>query len=713
MVNNRGKHIIQSLRKRWAFQAILYRFLLAISLTVISASILHAFAALPLWWGLPFLVFIFILLLLINLSWKIKETDVIRYLDQTYPLLEESCGLLMKPNDLLNRLEQLQVEKTEYAILNMPSQRPLNGKLALATSLFIIAGIAGLAIIKIPVTRKAAATPVVRPAGSTSQPIPEKIPAGIAGVLITIRPPAYTSLGSRTMDKFNLEAEEGAGIHWQLRTTAPVPAVQFIFNDSLTVTLRSPGEAHTIWMLDQMLTGPGYYQVKTGNTLSEMYKMEMIKDQPPSIHIQTPKPYTTLDFTDPQKVRMVADISDDYGIQDAYISATVANGSGEAVKFKEQKLTLPGFIPGSKKYTLEKWLFLSDMGMHPGDELYFYVFAMDNHKQESRSDVYQVTIQDTTQLMSLDGLTFGINIKPEYFRSERQIIMETEQLLKDKSSISETAFKNKSNDLGIDQKLLRLRYGKFLGEESETDIPGGDEDVQKALSDPGNFGNAGLVLDKFTDKHDNSEDASFFDPQTKKQLKATLTEMWNAELQLRTFKPQEAIAYEYKALRLLKDLQQKSRAYVAKSSFKTVALKPEKRLTGDLGKIAQTVNQQNFNVPDSTSMLRTALGVLEQLKTETGNSAPKNILLQASHQLNSRAVSEPSIFLQSAQAMKKVLAALDNREKISSNDLAIAENGLQHLLTFSAPRPGTVPTTAGAALSRQYFNNLSRGNRKP
>jgi hypothetical protein len=40
-------------------------------------------------------------------------------------------------------------------------------------------------------------------------------------------------------------------------------------------------------------------------------------------------------------------------------------------------------------------------------------------------------------------------------------------LLKDKDSISVEKFNNRSNDLGIDQKLLRLRYGKFLGEEGE------------------------------------------------------------------------------------------------------------------------------------------------------------------------------------------------------------------------------------------------------
>src|ERR1700759_5522833 len=99
--------------------------------------------------------------------------------------------------------------------------------------------------------------------------------------------------------------------------------------------------------------------------------------------------------------------------------------------------------------------------------------------------MYILSLADTAQLMSLEGITLPTNIKPEFFRSERQIIIETEQLLKEKDTIAVQAFKDKSNDLGIDQKLLRLRYGKFLGEEAEEGDRGG------AAGDTTSFGNFG------------------------------------------------------------------------------------------------------------------------------------------------------------------------------------------------------------------------------
>ena len=645
---------------------------------------------------------------------KIKETDVSAFLDQTYPQLEESSGLMLKPYESLNLLEKLQFERTQGALSNIPVPAKLNRKLSLGAAILLAAMLVYFIVPRAWHLSILSSTAPVAPSETAKSVVPEKVLPQISLLEIKIKPPAYTGKAMREQDKFNLEAEEGATIDWQVKTTMPVTAMQFIFNDSLSLSLHAADDSHTLWNFNRQVTAPGFYQVKIDSELSELYKIEMVKDQPPVIHIQTPKQYTTIDYGEAERVQSVVDLTDDYGIKDAYISATIANGSGEAVKFKEQKIAFPGFSAGSRKYQLKKMLQLTELGMQPGDELYFYVDAIDNHNQESRSDVYIVNIQDTAQLMSLEGLVFGINIKPDYFRSERQIIIETEQLIKDKSTMPEDSFKYKSNDLGIDQKLLRLRYGKFLGEEAESDIPGAQDGAQKELSDPSNFGNAGVVLDQFTDKHDNAEDASFFEPELKQQLKATLTEMWNAELQLRTYKPRDALPYEYKALRLLKDLQQKSRAYVAKTSFKSASLKPEKRLTGDLGKIGEPVKQQDFDqTTDPAEMVRSALGILEQLKTGDHVTGSIDMIARAALQLNKKAVAEPAIYLAPAQALRRILAALHDNKIVPHAELSMAENGLQHMMTEPSQLPVSAKSSGGIELSQQYFRNINRAVNKP
>jgi len=329
--------------------------------------------------------------------------------------------------------------------------------------------------------------------------------------------------------------------------------------------------------------------------------------------------------------------------------------------------------------------------------------------------MFIVRIEDTTGLMSLEGLASGIDVKPEYFRSQRQIIIETEKLLREKDTVPLQQFNNRSNNLGLDQKLLRLRYGKFLGEETENEIGSEDDHDQKTNADKahtGNrdFGNASAIMDAYTHKHDNAEDASFFEPELKAQLKATLAEMWKAELQLRIYKPAEALPFEYKALRLLKDLQQKSRVYVAKTNYKTTPLKPESRLTGDLDKILQPL--VNSSIPKSKEpieSMRMAIPVLENLK----NGIPlKNgeieVLKQASQQLNLSAVSSPALYLTAVAAMRRIVEHVDKPGDIAPSDIALVENAFQMILPVHSKLPASPNTAPATNLSAQYFKNLNR-----
>ena len=69
--------------------------------------------------------------------------------------------------------------------------------------------------------------------------------------------------------------------------------------------------------------------------------------------------------------------------------------------------------------------------------------------------------------------TMAVNRMPEYFRSQRQIIIDTEKLIAKRKKLAAKEFNSTSNEIGFDQKVLRLRYGQFMGEEFETNIGGG------------------------------------------------------------------------------------------------------------------------------------------------------------------------------------------------------------------------------------------------
>ena len=326
----------------------------------------------------------------------------------------------------------------------------------------------------------------------------------------------------------------------------------------------------------------------------------------------------------------------------------------------------------------------------------------------SRSDVYLVSIADTAELMSMAGLANGIDLVPEYFRSQRQIIIDTEKLIKDQQTMSVEDFKNKSNTLGIDQKLLRLRYGKFLGEEAETEI-GGDHDHD----DHGNsgevveFGNVQALMDEYAHKHDMAEDATFFEPEVKAQLKAVLNEMWSAELRLRTFKLQEALPFEYKALRLLKDLQQKSRAYVAKTTLKAVKLKWDKRLSGELDKITQPTNKATFEVEDKANEeLKLLLTVLDERKAgKVFKYGDRELLRAGEAQLISAAANQPTAFLTALKSLRKVTTA----NKVVISDIENVQKAIKVLIGVEETLPQKQDASPAVKLSNSYFNYLKNG----
>jgi hypothetical protein len=708
MAEQTGINKIAAIRKWYVGYQTAADVLFAAAIAIALLAILRCAFHTSVIWMLPIFVLSLMIVLFIRKPWNVNVIEIANFLDQQYPELEESSGLVLKQAATLNLLESLQLEKVETRLLDVPQSHKEFQKRFLIALVWLVVAM-GASWLAGKISRSAVNT--ANNSASTGQNVtPEKVLPQISGVDISITPPGYTAKAKREQDRFTLNVEVGATVSWTITTNIAVKQVSLLFNDKEVINLKSTDNNQTEWQNQKLINKPGFYQVNVDGKLSELYQVQVIIDQPPVIRIKSPKQYTYIDAGEAQKVTIDAFVNDDYGISDALIFATVAKGSGESVKFKEYKLDFGASFGGhNSQYSLQKLITLPALGMEPGDELYFYVQAIDTHQQQSRTDVYTVSIQDTAQLLSMDGMMSGVNQKPEFFRSERQIILDTEKLLKDKDTISTTSFNDRSNDLGVDQKLLRLRYGKFLGEESESDINPADV-KDDPVGDIKNYGNAAVILDKYTDKHDNAEDAQFFDPELKKQLKATLTEMWKAELQLRLYKPQDALPFEYKALRLLKDLQQKSRMYVAKTSYNPPTLKLEKRLSGDLSKIDQPVNKSDIKPgTDPYENLKKAVLVLQQLRGAGKISdVDTHILALANQQLSVKASAQPGTYLPALSAMRRILAKQD---KFNANDIALVEKAIQKTLMPVSKTPAAATEAADMGLSQSYYKNLNRLNK--
>lgn len=727
MVEQEAGKRIYSWKRQWRILRLLQLIALSLGFSLLLCAVLVNMFPLADWEtviSVSLFLIAFVIFNLIHPFWKIDAPGISRYLDRQFPELEESTGILLRPSNELSLLERLQQQKIKTLLTEIQTPAAPLKKLGLSVLVMVIGF--GFSLI-ITHLKPLGYTPEAYSQKDDHNIIKERIPVQIASFSLKISAPAYTGLPERKQQQFSVKAATGSLLKWEIRTNEPVKKLKLIFNDREVASLRSKDGLGIEWSFLKTIHQPGFYQVELDGKKSDLYQLELIPDLPVSIRIVQPKPHTTIDFGQPQRLSLMLHLNDDYGIKDASISATMASGKGEGVSFTEKKLLFDKGFNNSKSMSLSKTIDLKSLGMKPGDELYFFVKALDNHGQASRSDVYFVSIVDTAELMSMAGMTNGINLVPEYFRSQRQIIMDTEKLLDEKPGITEESFKNRSNALGIDQRLLRLRYGKFLGEETETEI-GADHDhdheeghaheeghqhegeehhEEKETKATEKFGDVKAIMDSYSHKHDIAEDATFFEPELKAQLKAVLTEMWSSELHLRTYKTREALPFEYKALRLLKDLQQKSRAYVAKTTVKVAQLKEEKRLSGELDKIVQPLQKNTFEPLDKKKeLLKRALSALESRKAGAIFRTEELSLLRETEKYMVIAASDnPAVFLPALKGWRKLMTGSNSSEK----EIAKVQGAIGRMIGPEQAVPQLPSAPPASNLYRKYFNALKKG----
>jgi len=709
MLKTEGQNWIANLRMKWITFHLIAVVAGSLGIATLLSAITIYYFPYEYWIIIPFFLVILIFTFVFKPIWKISATDISRYVNNKYPELEESADLLLKDREELSLLQQLQLKKIEATLFKLPQPKELFKKLYMGFGLLTIGLLLSFGVSKIPPLaslQNELAEPVL-----TRQVIENVLPQ-ISDFSLTIHPPAYTGKAESIQKQFSVKPEAGARIDWKITTNIGVKKLKIIFNDKETITLKASDRTSTSWTYSKTINQAGFYQLELDGKKSDLYQIVIIPDLPVHISISQPKQKTVIDIGQPQQFTLKANLTDDYGVSDAFISATMASGKGEGVSFTEKKMPLHTSFNNKKNNSVTQLIDLKTLGMKPGDELYFFIKAMDNHGQSSRSDMYFVSIVDTTELMSLAGMTTGVNLVPEYFRSQRQIIIDTEKLLKEQNTITIETFKTRSNNLGIDQKLLRLRYGQFLGEESETEIGGdhddhNDKDGQKETGEK--FGDVTAIMDKYAHKHDVAEDATFFEPEMKAQLKAVLSEMWTSELRLRTYKPQEALPYAYKALRLLKDLQQKSRAYVAKTTVKTASLKPEKRLSGELDKIMQPVQQMNMEQKEErNTLLKSTLSLLELRKGGKKFTAEDKFMLsQAEKYMIGSVADQPATYLVALGSLRKL--ATTNASK--RQDIELVQRAIQKMLKFETAKPLSKSSLPASTLYQRYYDQLTQSNR--
>ncbi len=716
-----GFQKIKNLRNQWFLSESLACFLISLNPPILYYWIytyLKKQDSPLLWLVLPIWIFSLLPILWIRNPWKIKLKSTSEYLDQNFPLIEESSGLFIQKEEEFNSpsiLRKWQMERIQTPLQSIPNfpKKFLRFLLSsfVASCLFLGLGYGFFRNLpQLQTTLKSEPLYKIRKVEKKISNTPS-----IKQLSIDIIPPKYLHVATSTQHKGDLLFPSGSKILWRVETYLNPHQVSLVFNGTEKHSL-SPGKDpyNSTFEGSIQLQKSGFYQISLDGKLSDFYSLQAVLDAPPTVEII--KPPSSLAIGNGSTPTLILNVKaeDDYGVKTIVLRATVVKGSGESVKFKEysESVTqlksispMQGIKNGIKKYKGQVFLSARKFDMTSGDELYYYALAIDTYLQEGKSSVFYLKIPDSSRVKEVEAKS-GVNpLKPEFFRSQRQIIMDSERLLSLGKKTNKTHFKEQSNGIGFDQRILRQRYGKFLGEESEGEISK-DIDLKNLNSTSvQDFGNASKILDIYTDKHDNAEDASFLAPEQKRELKAILAAMWLAELNLRLGNPAKALPYEYQALRLLKDFQQKSRVFVAKASHRPNRFAMEKRLSGDLNTVIrpelfQSVSEQN---PESRVWID-LIHVLELIKSGNSLSYLDHVTLnQASQNLQRYAIQDPSKYLK-AYHLLKAISAVPMNLKIESLESTIVT------LLRRESIPKAILTGSGESLSKEYFKRLERAN---
>jgi len=562
----------------------------------------------------------------------------------------------------------------------------------------------------------------------------------LVSATLHLQPPAYTGIAATQGESLDARAPVGTRLRWTLRYAPQPAAIALVFHDGRRMVLRRDGDD---WVADSVLQASALYRVVpegvAGAASSPLHRLDAVPDQPPRIRVLAPERSLTPMAAGQREWRLAFEATDDHGVApQARLLVTRTEGAGENIRFHDHVLTLRG-TGDARTRRFEARLSPSSYGLQRGEDLVARLEVLDNRtpqSQQARSPgvILRWPAEPVLGAEGLEGM--ARQVLPAYFRSQRQIIIDAEALLKEKPRLAQDEFARRSDAIGVDQRLLRLRYGQFLGEESEggrglptSDLPTSDDDGDGDGHDddghahdaaeagnahdhdhgappvpvdaPAGFGQAGNLLEEFGHTHDIPEAATLLDPGTREILRGALREMWQSELHLRQAAPQQALPYANRALELIKQVQQAERIYLARVGTQLPPIDETRRLSGKRDGIASRPLPKLVAVRGDAA-LSSAWRALEADRAGEETAAALDAL-QAWVDANRDRVEDPLSWIERIDALRGDPGCGPCRE------------ALRALVWGNLPRPaGGVSRRAGEdAEGRRYLERLQAAGARP
>lgn len=676
-LNQRLSHLVNHTKRRFVGQklSLLLLPLMMIAALVywLSGSSIAGLASI----GIPLIVAI-ILLLRSKAYQEINRQTLLQHLNRTFTACEESAELVLCQDESLSVLQKLQ----KHRVLPVVSQL-LSTNLETALPQYPIMRnvmlIAGLAVLFVLIEYRHLyidkASTYTQSTQENVKPSKKNQPS-VSLVNIALSPPAYTRIPPSKLTEWDIEVLAGTVVTWQLKVSNIEESAKLFIEIGEQTKIELQPQAPNLFVATSLVEHTALYSVNLytdtqKSVLGSLHTLTVSQDKKPTIKFIVPtKTITEIPKSGTPQLESIVQIGDDFGLNKVEILASIASGSGEAVKFRDQTFHFDFDKSVDQQQHFYKNWDLSALGMQPGDELYFSIRAWDNRAtapQQSRSASKIVRwLEDEQQAVLADGIL--IDFMPEYFKSQRQIIIETQQLIADKDDLTPEQFEQTSRGLGNAQSFLKQKYGQFLGDEFETgtlhtmeagpdlhhlehddhdEEEGHDQHAEEneeehtqpeehhhhePSPEPEDKSGYQQIIEQFGHNHGEADDGNFIKkgiPSPKLLMKRAIGNMWQAELHLHLSQPERALPFENKALDLLNRAKKAERVYVKRLGFEPPPVSEKRRYQGDLTDILSYERQeQHIPQKDVTQAFSKLMQILYQ-QQENGKNVQVDKQLSA------------------------------------------------------------------------------------
>ncbi len=628
-------------------QALLDKQTIEILLTLASAFIL--------WLALSIILFVICFLYL----WYRRKasptaSELLHHLNREHPALEESAHLALFASSDLSVLQAMQLQRILPSLLNtlespeFISQLTNKRRKMFIRLFFTVVTTAVLVIVVIAANHQeySAQSPI-----GVNAPKQKVSTNYLTQLVVSVNAPSYTQQPSFSQSELDINVLQGSVIEWliplgeneEVNTNAEF---ELTLSNGDVLPFERIERGYTLTYVANAAAVYSIMQVTpSANFTTDIATLGVKMDTKPVINIKEPLlTITELAKNSVPVLNTQVEIFDDYGLSNVKIVASIAKGSGESVKFRDQTFSFDSYSQDSESKVNDKNSYtkrwdLTALGMSPGDELYFSIHATDNKMPETQTSISPTRIvrwlEDEQEGITSDGVV--IDFIPEYFKSQRQIIIETEALIEQQDSMSTEVFKRTSRALAIDQSDLKQSYGQYLGDEfesgvmhtmeagpavpsvdehghSDEDEGGGNEESNHGSEHSHESDSSGGSNDQVSDLsgyqqvieqygHNHGEvDIGFIKTSEgqinpKVLMKRALAEMWQAELHLQLSEPSLALPYEKEALNYLNRAKQAERIYVKRLGFEPPPVSEERRYQGKLKDILSYQRSTQATLP--------------------------------------------------------------------------------------------------------------------